>query len=102
MTKHLIEATIVNRQGKILARGRNDYQRSHPVQASWAKRAGKPERIYLHAEIAALIRLKEGAKPYRIIVKRIRKDGTTALAAPCVVCQAAIKHWGIKRVEYTL
>ena len=102
MGKHLIQATIYNKQGMVLTQAINNYGRSHPVQARFADVAGEPERIYLHAEIAALVKLRKGMKPYKIFIQRIRKDGTTALAAPCPVCVAALKHWGISNVEYTL
>lgn len=60
------------------------------------------ERIYLHAEIAALVKLKKGMKPYKIVIERYGKDGRSRIAKPCPVCERAIKAWNIKRVEYTV
>ena len=102
MGKHLLTAEVFDRHGRSLSRAVNNYHLTHPVQAKFAKQANQPDRIYLHAEIAALVKLRKGQKPYKIAIKRFRKDGTTALAAPCPVCVAAIKHWGIQNVEYTL
>jgi tRNA(Arg) A34 adenosine deaminase TadA len=102
MGKHLLTAEIFDRQGRSLAWATNNYNQTHPIQAKFAKQAQQPDRIFLHAEIAALVKLRKGQKPYKIAIKRFRKDGTMALAAPCPVCVAAIKHWGISHVEYTL
>lgn len=102
MSKHVITATITDKAGKVLAHAQNNYVRTHPIQAFFAASVGEPSRIFLHAEIAALIRLKKTDKPYKIKIERYRKDGSSGLAAPCPVCQAAIKHWNIKLVEHTV
>lgn len=102
MGKHLITATITDKAGKMLAHETNNYARTHPIQARFARDAGQPLRIFLHAEIAAITKLRKGAKPHKISVSRYTKDGEPANAAPCPVCQAAIKHYGIKLVEYTV
>jgi tRNA(Arg) A34 adenosine deaminase TadA len=102
MGKHLITATIYDRKGRILAHEQNNYMRTHPIQAKFAAKAKQPLRVFLHAEIAALVKLREGQKPYKIHIERKRKDGTFAIAAPCDVCRAAIRHWGIQHVSYSL
>lgn len=108
MTRHVIKATIFDRRGNVLARAVNSYTRTHPIQAAFAKAGGCPERIYLHAEIAALIKLKERGndgrrdRPYRIAVERYTKDGKPANSAPCPVCLAALKHYNIVKVEHTI
>lgn len=102
MSKHVIKATIFDRRGNVLARANNSYTRTHPIQAAFAKAGGCPERIYLHAEIAALIKLKKGDRPYRIAVERYTKDGRPANSAPCPVCLAALKHYKIVKVEHTI
>lgn len=102
MTKHVVTACIYDKRGRLLSKAQNDYTRSHPVQASFARKAGMPARIYLHAEIAALVKLRAAHSPYRMVIDRVRKDGTPGLAHPCPVCMAAIKHWGIEKLEYSL
>ena len=102
MTKHVIRATIFDKRGRILSTATNNYLRSHPIQARFAKAAGEPLRVFLHAEIAALIKLKENDRPYHISVERYTKDGKPALAAPCAVCLAAIKHYNLVKIEHTL
>ncbi len=97
-----IKATIYDKNGNILSQAENNYNKSHPIQAKFAEKAGQPERIFLHAEIAALIKLERGMKPYRIFVERRTKDDRPALAQPCPVCMAAIKHYGVEHVEFTI
>jgi tRNA(Arg) A34 adenosine deaminase TadA len=102
VSKHVITAIITDKSGKVLSHAQNNYSRTHPIQAHFASLAGEPSRIFLHAEIAALIRLKSTDKPHKIKIERYRKDGSAGLAAPCAVCRAAIKHWKIQYVEFTL
>jgi tRNA(Arg) A34 adenosine deaminase TadA len=100
--RHVITASICDKSGKLLASAVNNYNKSHPIQALFAQKAGEPERIYLHAEIAALVQLRKTDVPYSINITRYKKDGTPGNAKPCAVCEAALKHWGIKEVNYTL
>lgn len=100
MSKHLVTATVYDRAGNVISRATNNYTKSHPIQARFAASAGQPERVFLHAELSALIKLK-GKIPYRIHVERYRKDGRAANAAPCAVCLEAIKHWKINHVTHT-
>jgi tRNA(Arg) A34 adenosine deaminase TadA len=100
--KFLIKATITDKNGLILAVAQNNYTKSHPIQARFANDVGQPDRIFLHAEIAALIKLPRGAKPHKLFVERYYKSGKPANSKPCPVCEAAIKHYGIKKVEYTI
>lgn len=102
MGKHTITATIYDHKGRSLARAQNNYTRTHPIQARFADKAQQPTRIFLHAEIAALVKLRKGQVPHSIYIERRRKDGTPALAAPCAVCRAALKHWGIKHIRYSM
>lgn len=101
MSKHTITATIIDKRGRILSQAQNNYTKSHPYQRRLACSVGQPDRIFLHAEIAALIKLRKGI-PYHIKVERYTKDGQPANAKPCAVCEQAIKLAGIHHVEYTL
>jgi tRNA(Arg) A34 adenosine deaminase TadA len=95
-----IVATVYNKKGHIIAQARNSYTKTHPKQAKFAALAGNPKAIYLHSEIAALVKCRE--KPHRISVVRYLKDGTTGNAEPCAICKLAIKEAGIKLVEYSI
>ena len=102
MGKHLITAKITDKYGRLIAQACNNYSKTHPIQAKFADSCGQPTRIFLHAEIAALLKLRPHDKPYKISVSRFYKDGRPANAKPCAVCEAAIKHWKISRVEHTI
>lgn len=101
MKRPSLTAIIYDRKGNILSIGKNSYVKTHPLQAAYARKVGCPDRIYLHAEIAALIRARSN-KPYRIVVFRYGAGGEPRNARPCVICQRAIKDFGIKVVEYTV
>ena len=94
-------ATVYDIKGRILAMGRNSYSKTHPTQAHWAHKAGLDEKIYLHAEIAALVKVRNG-QPYKIKVERYDKHGNEMNAAPCPICMMAIKEACIKVIEHTL
>lgn len=101
MGKHVIKATITDKRGRILSQAQNSYTKSHPHQYRLARSVGQPDRIFLHAEIAALIKLKRG-EPHEIFIERYTKNGNAANARPCAVCEKAIKLAGIKYVRFTV
>ena len=96
-----VKATIYDKRGRVLTTGENSYDKTHPLQAKFAVQVGLDEKIYLHAEISALTKLRKGQKPYRIVVERYKENGEPGLARCCKVCEAAIKANGIKYIEYT-
>lgn len=96
-----IKATIFDKKGKVLSVGHNSYEKTSPVQAKLSERANQPGRIYLHAEIAALIRIRYGI-PHKILIERYDGNGDPRTAAPCPICSLAIKEAGISRIEYTV
>lgn len=98
--RHHITAQCFDKRGRLLSTGVNSYTKSHPVQAHYARLAGQPERHFLHAEIAAL--LKAGDRVvHKISVTRFDAKGNPANAEPCPICKTAIKAFGVKYVEYT-
>jgi len=101
MGKHSLTAFIYDKQGKLLSVGRNNYTKTHTVQAKAANKVGRPSCIYLHAEVAALVKIKDWTKAHKIVVMRYLKDGTAAPAAPCTICQEVIKQTSIRLVEHT-
>ena len=98
--RFVILAKTYDRKGKVIAVGTNSYSKTHTVQSYFAKKVGLDCKEYLHSEIQALIRSAD-KKVHRITVERYKADGSTALAKPCLVCQEAIKAYGVKTVEYT-
>lgn len=94
-----ITALAYNKRGRLLSVGKNNYAKTHPMQAAFGKKSGKPNAIYLHAEVAALLKSREPV--YKLVVIRYDSKGNPALAKPCKACQLAIKKFGVKRIEHT-
>lgn len=80
--------------------GINSYDKTHPVQKYFAEKAGKPECEFLHAEIDAILKAK-GAHIHTLVIERHNKEGQPLNAAPCPICQEAIKAYGIIKVRHT-
>jgi len=97
--KQLITATIYDRKGQIVSRATNSYSKTHPKQAKYANECGEPLKVFLHAEMAALVKAK--GKGYKIVIERYNSRGEARLAAPCPICQRAIAESDIQIVEYT-
>jgi deoxycytidylate deaminase len=96
--KYQVGCIICNKQGKIISAGVNQ-RKSHPYQAEMAKRHGDEKKIWLHAEIAAIIKCRQ--QPHTVYVARVGKKNITRLAKPCPICFAAIQEAGCKRIVYT-
>lgn len=94
-------ATIYDKKGKKLSQGENSYHKTHPYQIACAKKAGRPDAVFLHAEIQALVRLKDKSKAHKIVIERYDKTGHPRTAKPCEICSLAIRESGIKIVEHT-
>jgi deoxycytidylate deaminase len=99
-TQYEIIATCYDKKGRRLSSATNSYSITHPLQAKYAAKVGHQHRIYLHAEIAAIIKAKK-KQIHKIKVERYDSKGNPKLAAPCPICQEAIRIANIKFVEYT-
>jgi tRNA(Arg) A34 adenosine deaminase TadA len=96
-----ITAIIYDKKGRVLSIGKNSYIKTHPYQAKIAASVGLPHKIFLHAEIHAIIKCKKLDKAYKIVVYRYDNFGNPANAQPCPICSDAISKSGIKIVEHT-
>lgn len=96
-----VTAVIYDKRGRVLSIGKNSYAKTHRIQAEYAKSVGEDEKIFIHAEIDAIIRCKNIDKADKIIVSRIKKDGSYGLAKPCKICAEALKHTPINHIEWT-
>lgn len=96
-----VTAIIYDKRGRILSIGKNSYIKTHPLQAHHAKRVGRSEKIFLHAEIAAIAKCKNLDNAYKIQVMRFSADGQPVNAKPCPICEDGIRIAGIKHVEHT-
>ena len=97
-----ITAIIYDKKGRVLSIGKNSYIKTHPKQAMHAARVGRPEKVFLHAEMDAIIRCKDLSKAHKIFVSRISRKGKYVNAKPCPICQDALKDAGIGEVEWTI
>lgn len=70
------------------------------MQLHYAEKAGKPQCIFLHAEILAILRAK-GKRIHRMTIERYSEDGIPMPSAPCPICLLAIKEAGIKHIQHT-
>lgn len=101
MTRPTLFATCYDKKGKQLSSAKNSYKKTHPLQKYFAEKVGHKNNIYLHAEIAALI--KAGIKKVHTITIT-RRHGTTydlALAKPCPICLEALKAFKVKKIFYS-
>jgi tRNA(Arg) A34 adenosine deaminase TadA len=99
--RYRVSALILDKQDRVISYGLNSYEKTHPIQKKYSKLCNNDNRIYLHAEVASLIKSKN--KGYKIYICRIDNSGNTCLAKPCPICELAIKeHGSIKIIEYTI
>lgn len=96
-----ITAVIYDKRGRVLSVGQNSYIKTHPLQAAHAKKVGEDHKIFLHAEIAAIIRCRDIGRAHRMLVTRFGQQGQPLLAKPCAVCRSAIAVAGIQQVDHT-
>lgn len=99
--KQHISAVIYDRKGRVLSIGQNSYVKTHPLQAAHAKKTGLIEKIYLHAEIHAIVRCRDLSRAHKISISRWDKHGLPMIAKPCPVCMSAIEASGIELIEHT-
>ena len=95
-----VGAVLLNKS-KPIAQGVNQDTKSHPLQARLADMVGLSEKIYLHAEISALVRCKSDVDT--IVVARLGGHNGDELrnSKPCPICSLALKEAGIQHVYYT-
>lgn len=96
-----LSAIIYDRKGRVLSIGHNSYIKTHPLQAEHARKVGKEEKVFLHAEIHAIVRCRDLTKAHKIFVSRWDAKGNPVLAKPCPVCMSAIHTSGIEIIDHT-
>lgn len=99
--RYRIAAAVLDRKGNVLSTAVNSYVKTHPRQDLYARKTGNHHKSFLHAEVAALVKVKSGT-PAKIVVVRVGNGGELRLARPCEVCMMAIKQAGIELIEYTV
>jgi len=99
--RHQITAVIYDRKNRVLSIGHNSYVKTHPLQAQYAEAVGEGYKVFLHAEIHAITRLKKPHKAHRIAIFRYNESGKPVSAKPCTICAHALTQTNIKIIEHT-
>ena len=99
--KFTIKAIIYDKRGRVLSIGENSYQKTHPMQARHVESVGLPFKIFLHAEVHAILKCRDLKRAHKIAVFRFDSDGDPVNAHPCPVCMSAIREAGIGYIEFT-
>ena len=99
-SKKRVGAILLNKN-KVVAKGVNKENKTHPLQARLASIVGLNEKIYLHAEISALVKCR--TKCDTIVVVRLGGESQEELrnAKPCPICSLALHEAGITNIYYT-
>lgn len=105
LIRHSRHVAAVTYKGKILAVGCAKYK-THPLQKKMQEEIGNTERIYLHAEIDALVKVinKHGTDVLSecdLHVVRVSKGGSVSSSKPCEGCQRAINAFNIRKVYHS-
>ena len=97
-SKKLVGAVLLNKN-RVVTTATNLERKSHPLQAKFAERVGLKEKIFLHAEIAALVKCREECDT--IIVARVNNQNKLRNSRPCPICSLALKQAGVSKVYYS-
>lgn len=98
-------AVLLSRKGEMLAEAANDPTKSHPLHAQYARRVGREEAIFRHAESGALIVCARNGRVgdiHTLVVARVDKKGSPVYSCPCSICSLMAKEFGVKNVSYTM
>jgi deoxycytidylate deaminase len=90
---------VLLKKNKVITTAVNLEKKSHPLQAKFARRVGLGPKIYLHSEIAALIKAREDADT--IVVARVNPQNKLRNSCPCKICSLALEEFGVKNIYYS-
>lgn len=97
-----VYSVAVNKRGRILAESSNLYRKSHPKQAHYAAKVGLPKKVFLHSELATLVKLAKCSDEVdTLYVARVNAQGSPVPASPCPICSLAIEEAGITNIVTT-
>ncbi len=97
--QYTVYAAIADKKGQIVSIGKNSFIKTHPKQYSY-NQYRNPHKIFLHAEIDALLKYKSD-NGYVMIIARMTKTGLIRNAKPCIGCFGALQESNIKKIFYT-
>jgi tRNA(Arg) A34 adenosine deaminase TadA len=98
--RYQITAILFDKKGRPLSVGRNSYTKTHPLMARESAKHGEPYKVFLHAEIDAIVRCRDMDKAHRIVVMRFDANGLPVNAKPCIICQGLLSTYNL-RIEHT-
>jgi deoxycytidylate deaminase len=96
--QHRVAAACYDKRGRLISTGVNQPQKSHTLQAKYAEKTGLSERIYLHAEVASLVKCR--CDPWTLQIVRIGPKEYAKPSAPCPICRMAAEEAGVKELVY--
>ena len=101
--RYKIHTTALDKKGRVICKGQNEYIKSNPWQKHLSIKAGmSEERVFYHSEVKALLTAKNlKKKVHTLKVERYDCNGNQRLAMPCPSCMIAIHLTGVKRVIFT-
>lgn len=94
--QHYRYRSMIMRRGEEISQGWNSHK-SHPKQALYAT---NEFRIFLHAEIHAIIRARQSVVGCDLYVFRWLKNGSLTTSSPCNGCMQAMLDAGLSSVTY--
>lgn len=94
-----IVAIATDKRSNVLSVAFNSYTHTHPMQMHYARKVGLPEKVYVHAEVMAMIKAR--AQVHTLYVARVNRNGEPLLAAPCPICSLMLKENNIKNIIHT-
>lgn len=98
--RYQITAILFDKKGRPLSIGKNSYTKTHPIMARESAKHGEPYKVFLHAEIDAIVRCKDMSKASRIVVMRFDANGLPVNAKPCPICMGLLSTYNL-RIEHT-
>lgn len=101
MPRPILVAKAFDRKGRLIATATNSYKKTHPLMLHFGKQVGCEDRVFLHAEVAALLKCKD-KEVYELHIERRKRNGEPGMAKPCPICERALLAFGVKKVSYTL
>lgn len=98
-----VACLIVDKRDRILTFGVNDYLTTHPYQKKLSEKLGfDSERVYLHAETLACLRLRPHMRPWKAVICRVGRTGELLPSFPCLSCKEALRQHKIQVIECTI
>lgn len=97
--QYRVIARALDRRGRVICTRTNTYKTSHPVQKHFAVKVGRPDAIFLHAEISVLLASRQ--EVHTLLIARIDSNGNPVSAKPCEICSIAIEQYNVKEIIHT-